>query len=243
MTSEESRPPWPDTARSSAEDCLVRLNSDSLHDLMSPVNQVCSMTDLILQKHGGALDDEVEVLVGFIQKAANRLQNLLAGLGTYMRVAGPRGSWRHCDANHLLAGALASIQQEVDQSGASVTHDPLPQLYCDPSQMIYTLAGLIENSIKFRREIRPEIHVSAISEGEACVFSVRDNGIGIDPRYRERIFGTFKRIGNEACAGRGVGLAIARQIVEQHGGRIWVESEPGFGATFFFTLPRDALQT
>lgn len=240
MTGEKIRPVWPDTAPSSAEDCLVRLNSDSLHDLMSPVNQICSMTDLIVKKHGDALDDEVEILVGFLQKAANRLQNLLAGLRTYMQVAGARGSWRHCDANSLLAGALASIQPTVDQSGALVTHDPLPELYCDPIQMIYIFAGLIENSIKFRREIRPEVHVSAISDSEACVFSVRDNGIGIDVRYRERIFGTFKRIDNEAYPGRGVGLAIAKRVVEQHGGRIWVESEPGIGATFFFALPRDA---
>jgi light-regulated signal transduction histidine kinase (bacteriophytochrome) len=198
------------------------------------------MTDLIVKKHGDALDEEVEILVGFLQKAANRLQNLLAGLRTYMQVAGARSSWRHCDANSLLAGALASIQPAVDQSGALVTHDPLPELYCDPIQMIYLFAGLIENSIKFRREIRPEVHVSAISDGDVCVFSVRDNGIGIDPRYRERIFGTFKRIDNEAYPGRGVGLAIAKRVVEQHGGRIWVESEPGIGATFFFALPRDA---
>ena len=128
------------------------------------------------------------------------------------------------------------FSQPIDQSGAVVTHDPLPELYCDPNQMIYTFAGLIENSIKFRREIRPEIHVSAISDSEACVFSVRDNGIGIDPRYRERIFGMFKRIDNEAYPGTGVGLAIAKQIVEQHGGRIWVESETRTRSHILFHL-------
>jgi len=220
----------------------VRLNADSLHDLMSPVNQICTMTDLILKKHRDSLDDEAQVLFGFIQKAANRLQNLLSGLRTYMQVVGPRAAYRRCDAHALLAGALASIQRAIDENGAVVTHDPLPELSCDPSQIVYTFAGLIQNSIRFRRAARPEIHVSAAADGNAWVFSVRDNGIGIDPRHSERIFSMFKRVDPEAHAGAGVGLAVAKQIVEQHGGRIWVESEPGLGATFFFTLPRDTLQ-
>ena len=241
MTGKTIPPLSPVPGHSSAEDCQVRLNADSLHDLLSPVNQMCTMTDLILTKHRDTLDVEAEVLVGFMRKAANRLQHLLAGLRTYMAVAGSLRSYRHCDANALLAAAVASTQHAIDANGAVVTHDSLPELWCDPSQMIYTFAGLIENSIRFRREPRPEIHVSANSDGNGWLFSVCDNGIGIDPRYSERIFGVFKRIDNEASAGQGVGLAIARQIIEQHGGRIWVESKPGFGATFLFTLPRDAL--
>ena len=227
-----------DSRVSTGETCCVHLNSDSLHDLASPVNQMCSVSDLILKKYRGTLDDEAEVLFGFLQDSASRVQNLLAGLGTYMRVVGSGVSYRRCDANALLEGALASVRQAIDRNRAVVTHDLLPELYCDPTQIVYTLASLIENAIKFRREDRPEVHVSAISEEHIWVFSVRDNGIRVDPRHRDSIFGVFKRINLETYAGAGVGLAIAREIIERHGGRIWVESKPGLGATFFFTLPR-----
>jgi chemotaxis family two-component system sensor kinase Cph1 len=218
----------------------VRLNSDSLHDLMSPINQIGTISELLLKKYRGALDEDAETLFDFIQGSASRLQNLLDGLRTYMRVAGAPSSCRLCDANTLLAGAKASIQSEIDENGAVVTHDPLPELYCDPTQIGYAFASLLENSIKFRCEHRPEIHVSATAQENTWVFSVKDNGIGIDPTHAYRIFGLFKRIQNEAYPGAGVGLAIARQVVEQHDGRIWVESQLGRGAAFFISLPRQA---
>jgi len=221
------------------DDCYVRLNADSLHDLMSPVNQIGTLVELVLRKYRGTLDQEAESLFGFVQSSANRLQNLLSGLRTYVRVAGSPNPGRLCDANKLLAGAKASIQPEIDQNGAVVTHDPLPELCCDPNQIGYVFASLMENAIKFRRERRPEIHVSATAQENAFVFSVRDNGIGIDPTHGDRIFGLFKRIHSDAHPGAGVGLAITRQIVEQHGGRIWVESQPGFGATFYFSLRQE----
>jgi light-regulated signal transduction histidine kinase (bacteriophytochrome) len=221
------------------DDCYVRLNADSLHDLMSPVNQIGTLVDLALRKYRGTLDQEAETLFGFMQGSADRLQNLIAGLRTYMRVAGSPSLGGLCDANKVLAGAEASIQPEIDLNGALVTHDPLPELYCDPNQIGYVFASMMENSIKFRREPRPEIHVSATAQGNAWVFAVRDNGIGIDPTHGDRIFGLFKRFHNDAHPGAGVGLAIARQIVEQHGGRIWVDSQPGVGATFYFSLRRE----
>ena len=218
------------------DDCYVRLNGDSLHDLMSPVNQIGTLVGLILEKHRSTLDPEAETLFGFVQSSASRLQNLIAGLGTYVRVAGAPSPGRLCDSNKLLAGAQASIQSEIERNGAVVTHDPLPEIYCDPNQIGYVFASLMENSIKFRRERRPEIHVSATARDNVWVFAVRDNGIGIDPRHRDRVFGLFKRFQNDAYPGTGVGLATARQIVEQHGGRIWVESQPDLGATFYFSL-------
>jgi light-regulated signal transduction histidine kinase (bacteriophytochrome) len=225
---------------SASDDCYVRLNADSLHDLMSPVNQIGTLVELVLMKYQGTLDQEAEMLFGFVQSSASRLQNLIEGLRRFMRVAGPPIACRLCDTNTLLAGAQASLQHEIDQNSAVLTHDPLPQLYCDPNQISYAFATLIENSIKFRRAHPPEIHVSAAVQEDAWVFSVKDNGIGIDPRHGERIFGLFKRIQNDAYPGAGVGLAIARQLVEQHGGRIWVESQLGQGATFFFNLPQHA---
>jgi signal transduction histidine kinase len=149
-------------------------------------------------------------------------------------------SYRRCDGNALLADACVSLQAAIDEHGATVTHDPLPEIYCDPAQIGYAFASLLENSIKFRSEHPPEIHVSAAAKDDIWEISVRDNGIGIDSRHRERIFGLFKRVQNDAHPGAGVGLAITRQIVEQHGGLIWVESQPGRGATFYFTLPREA---
>ena len=134
---------------------------------------------------------------------------------------------RRCDANLLLAAALELVRPAIDRSGAQVTHDALPGLYCDPTQISQTFANLIDNSIKFRGESRPEIHVSAQADGDAWIYSFRDNGMGIDPRHSERIFGVFKRIHNDGYPGAGVGLAIAKKIVEGHGGRIWVESALG----------------
>jgi len=228
------------TATSAAEGCWVHLNFDSLHDLSSPVNQMCSIADLILHKYQGKLDDEADILFGFIQNSTDRLQNLMAGLRLYVQVLSAPSSCRRCDANSVLAGARVTIQTAIDETQAVVTYDPLPELYCDPTQIGYAFASLMENSIKFRGARRPEIHVSATAENDTWVFSVRDNGIGIDPRHAERIFGLFKRLQNEAFPGAGVGLAITRQIVERHGGRIWVESQPGLGATFYFCLPREA---
>lgn len=226
--------PW------TGEACRVQLDSDVLHDLSSPSDQMRSLLDLLHQKYGATLDEEAETLVGFLQSAANRLQNLLSGLRLYVLVAGSPMSCRLCDANELLAGALLSVRPAIDRHAAQVTHDRLPEVYCDPYHIGYALAGLVDNSIKFRSEQHPTIHVSAAFEENAWVFSVRDNGIGIDPRHKERIFTLFKRIHNDAYPGAGVGLAITRQIVEQHGGRIWVESQLGRGASFHFSLPRRA---
>ena len=218
-------------------DSNVPLDSGSLHDLFSPVNQMCTMADLMLEKYRGTLDSEAEVLLGFIREAANRSQNLLGGLRTYARAVGSRSPFRRCDGNSLLAAAIEFVRPAIDQSGAQVTHDPLPELYCDPIRISYTFGSIIDNSIKFRGESRPEVHISARPEGGSWVCSFRDNGIGIDPRHRERIFRVFMRIHNDAYPGAGVGLAIAKKIVEGHGGRIWVESALGEGATFFLVLP------
>lgn len=222
-----------------AEDC-VHLTSDSLHDLASPVNQLGSLADLIAKKYAGTLDDEAKVLFGYLSGAADRLQNLLTGLRTYMHVTGTPFSLRGCDGNVLLASALAMIQHTVAQSEALVTHDPLPEVCCDAVQITYTLAGLIENSIKFRGERTPEIHVSSLPDEKAYILSVRDNGMGIDPRHADRIFQTFKRIHGDTYPGAGMGLAIARRVMDRHHGRIWVDSQLGQGATFFLALPKRA---
>ncbi len=227
---------------SSNGDCFVRLTSDSLHDLTGPVNQIRTIAELLFKNYGDKLDQDAETLFGFVQEAAGRLQSLTSGLRTYLRVLGTPAPCSSCDADSLLEGAAASLRPEIEVTGTILTSDSLPSIFCRPDQIQYTFASLIENAIKFRREVPPRVHVSASIESNVVVFSVRDNGVGIDPRYTQRIFGLFKRIESAAgkTGGPGVGLAIARQIVEQHDGRIWVESTVGEGSTFFFNLPQPA---
>ncbi|HTQ53935.1 MAG TPA: ATP-binding protein [Bryobacteraceae bacterium] len=219
------------------EEC-VPLSRDSLHDLASPVNQIGSLTDLIVRKQAGELDADTKALFGYLQDSAARLQNLLRGLRTYMQVLSAPCSRRRVEGNQLLEAALAMVQPGLAQRGAAVTRDELPQLFCNPAQITYVLAELIENAIKFRGVEAPAIHVGAAAEKRRCVLWVRDNGIGIDPRYATRIFAPFKRVQNDRYPGSGMGLAIARRVVERHGGRMWVESTPGHGATFFLDLPK-----
>ncbi len=228
----------PDECGLSEDDGSIQLTSEVLHDLVGPANQVRSMVDLLVKKYRGKLDEEGETLCGFIQAAADRLQTLMSGLTTHLRIVGRCQPARDLDAKSVVAAATVMIQQTIAVSDAIVTHDDLPDIYCDPTQISFVFASLIENSIKFRSEQRPEIHITARpEENHRVLFSVRDNGIGIDPKYSERIFGVFKRIHNDAYPGAGIGLPIAKRIIERHGGMISVQSQPGHGATFFFTLP------
>jgi chemotaxis family two-component system sensor kinase Cph1 len=227
-----------------AQECIVPLHSDSLHDLAGPVNQVCTMLEMFRKRRrkrpdasDADADAEDEVVLELIQHSATRLQTLMTALQTYPRVVGSPGEYRECEGNALLAGALALVESMAREADALVTHDDLPQLHCDPNQMIYALTSLVENSIKFRGPGRPEIRISATPNREGWLFSVRDNGIGIDPRHSESVFHMFKRINGDRYPGAGAGLAITRRIIERHGGTIWLESELGSGATFFFTLP------
>jgi light-regulated signal transduction histidine kinase (bacteriophytochrome) len=219
------------------DDGAVRLNSDALHDLVGPMNQMRSMADLLLKKHRGNLDDETEALLGFIQTASERLQNLVGGLRKHTRIIGQHQPVRMFDSNAALAAALAMIQPAIEQNQALVTHDLLPEVYGDPTQISHVFAMLVDNSIKFRSEQIPRISVTATTDSKAWVFSVSDNGIGIDPKHVDRIFGVFKRVYNDQYPGAGMGLPIARRIIERHGGTISVESHIGEGAVFAFTLP------
>jgi light-regulated signal transduction histidine kinase (bacteriophytochrome) len=195
------------------------------------------MTDVILKKHRGTMGAEVGTLFEFIQTAAHNLENLMSGLRSYSRIIGVPSTQRLCDMNDILAAALVCIRPAIIESGAEVTHEPLPELHCDPSQMTYVFTAMIDNAIKFRGEDRPAIHLSATSGPGDWIVSVRDNGIGIDPGYRDRIFSPFKRIHYDAFPGAGVGLAIVKRILELHNGRTWVDSNPGPGVTFCFSIP------
>jgi light-regulated signal transduction histidine kinase (bacteriophytochrome) len=138
----------------------------------------------------------------------------------------------------VLSSVLVNLQLAIRDSHARVTFDHLPTVKMDPGLLTQLLQNLIGNSIKYRGAATPEIHLSAKEAGPEWIFSVRDNGVGVDPRYAEQIFTVFKRLHGSDYPGTGIGLAICRNVVERHGGRIWVESEPGKGATFFFTVPK-----
>jgi chemotaxis family two-component system sensor kinase Cph1 len=219
------------------QDCGVCLNSESVHDLSGPINQLCSMSDLIVAKYGQKLDADAELLFGFVRSSAARLQNLLGGLRTHFEIMESPTSNRRCSAEDLLRGALASLQPKIEESGAVVTHDPLPDLDCDPNQIAFVFASLIDNAIKFRGREAPRIHITADSAGHVWTISVRDNGMGIDPRHHESIFGVFKRVHKDEYPGAGMGLAIVRRIMERHKGNIRIESVPEEGTTVVIELP------
>jgi chemotaxis family two-component system sensor kinase Cph1 len=142
-----------------------------------------------------------------------------------------------------LIEVLKNLRVAIEESGALVTHDPLPVVIGDPSQLLQVFQNLLSNALKFHTERRPEVHVGAVMSDGMWLLSVRDNGIGIDMQYGERIFQIFQRLHTrEEYGGSGVGLAVCKRIVERHQGRIWLESKPGEGATFFFTLPRGNVQ-
>lgn len=219
-------------------DPFVPLTSSSLHDLAGPINQVCSMAKLLVKKYRDRLDSEADDLVGFIESSTDRVHSLLRGLSFYLEVVGLPGPWGWHNGNTLLAKAIESLRPAIDRDHAHVTYDQMPDLYCNPAQIQFVFASLIENSIRFRREQMPRIHISATVRDADFVLSVQDNGIGIARGQNERIFRLFARVHHKAEPGVGVGLAIVRRVVELHSGQLWVESEIEHGTTVFFTLPR-----
>lgn len=226
------------TKKPGEEACSVPLTAESVHDLSGPINQLCSMTELILSKHKDELDPETELLFGFVRNSADRLQALLEGLKVYFEVMEAAGPYRLCSAEDLLRGALTQLLSNGNAAGAVVTHDPLPELVCDPNQITFVLASVLDNAVKFRGRESPHIHVTAASTPQTWALSLRDNGIGIDPRHHKAVFDVFKRVHKDSYPGAGMGLAIAKRIMERHNGNIRIESAPDEGTTVIIELPR-----
>ena len=176
--------------------------------------------------------------MGFIVEGAGRMKQLIEDLLAYSRVGTKGREFKAFSAESALDKALANLRTTAERAGAEVTHDRLPVVTGDEGQLAQVFQNLIGNAIKFRGEEAPRIHVSSrFADGE-WVFAVRDNGIGFDPQYADRIFLVFQRLHNRSeYPGTGIGLAICKKIVDRHGGRIWVDSHPGAGSTFFFTIP------
>jgi light-regulated signal transduction histidine kinase (bacteriophytochrome) len=208
------------------------------HDLNEPLRTITSFVQLLTRRLQGRLDAEAAEYLAFVEEGAQRLHHLLADLLAYTRAGGESQKVGAVDGDALFARVVADLHLAIAESGATITQDPLPTVWGDATRLGQVVQNLIGNALKFRDSSLPRIHVSAQRQGEEWVFSVRDNGIGLDPKQAERVFGVFQRLHTrQEYAGTGIGLAICKKIIERHGGRIWVESEVGKGATFFFTLP------
>jgi PAS domain S-box-containing protein len=233
------------TERKRAEEELARSNKEleqlayvASHDLQEPLRMVTSYVQLLARRYRGKLDGDADEFIGFAVDGATRMQQLINDLLTYSRV-GTRGrEFEPTDCEIILGQALENLQIAIEEKRALVTHDPLPTILADNVQLGQLFQNLIGNAIKFQGPESPHVHVSASRNENGWVLSVRDNGIGIAPEYAERIFVIFQRLHTrEKYPGTGIGLAVCKKIVERHGGRIWVESKPGKGAAFYFTLP------
>jgi light-regulated signal transduction histidine kinase (bacteriophytochrome) len=199
---------------------------------------VSSYTQLLARRYQGQLDATADKYIGYAVDGANRMQSLIEDLLAYSRVGTRAKGFGPTDCRAVLDQALANLKAAIEKSGAVVTHDLLPSIVHDNLLLVQVFQNLIGNAIKFQVETPPRIHVSAERKGDEWVFAVGDNGIGIDPQYAERIFTIFQRLHtNEEYSGTGIGLAICKKIVERRGGRIWAESQPGTGSTFYFTVP------
>jgi light-regulated signal transduction histidine kinase (bacteriophytochrome) len=229
---------------------LARSNADlqqfvhvASHDLQEPLRAVAGCVGLIEKGYADKLDDRGRELMQHVVTGARRMQTLIQDLLAYSRV-GTRGKdFEMTDASLALDRALTNLATPIRETGASITYDPLPTVMADPTQLPPLFQNLISNAIKFCAGRRPEIHIGAQPRGGDWLFSVRDNGIGIEPQYRERIFVIFQRLHTRTeYPGTGIGLAICKRIIERHKGQIWVDSEPGKGSTFYFTIPRQAEQ-
>jgi PAS domain S-box-containing protein len=224
------------------------------HDLQEPLRVVSGFAQLLEQRYAGKLDKSADDFIGYIVDGADRMQQLIRDLLDYSRVTTRGNPFRPADCDIVMKRALTNLQSSIEESKAVITTDLLPVVSADESQLVHVFQNLIGNAIKYRRiEEPPRIHISAIDiSGSAAqsvignrqsaietgwLFSIQDNGIGIEPQYHDRIFQVFQRLHKrEEYPGTGIGLAICKKIVERHGGGIWVESEPGKGSTFFFTM-------
>ena len=208
------------------------------HDLQEPLRMVSSFVQLLGKRYKGKLDQDADDFINFAVDGANRMQILITDLLAYSKVGRRGKEFKETSCEAVIDRAMSNLQEVVERSGAVVTRDLLPEVMGDGSQLTQLFQNLIGNAVKFCKDRTPRIHISAEGKKNEWVFAVRDNGIGIEPEYYERIFSIFQRLhGRQEYPGTGIGLSICRKVVERHGGRIWVESEPDQGSTFYFTIP------
>jgi two-component system, sensor histidine kinase and response regulator len=228
-----------------AEEALVRSNEQLRrfafvvsHELQEPLRMVKSYTQLVAQRYKDSLDNDANEFMQYTVTGVNRMERFIQDMLSYSQAAEGGLDIKPFPCRLALDWALLELQPLIDETGAAIVSDELPVVFGDPMRLSQVFKNLIGNAIKYRGENAPGIQVSAKEHNSEHVICIRDNGIGIDPKYFDNIFVLFKRLHGRELAGSGVGLAICKQIVENHGGRIWVESEPGVGSSFCFTLPK-----
>lgn len=231
-----------------ANEALVRSNLElqqftyvAAHDLQTPLRSISGFAQLLQQEFRGRINDQADLWIGQLVHHVERMHELIQDLLIYSGVDSPGRPFELTDFRELFDAALASLREDIARSGATVTRGELPTLMGDRIQLAQVMHHLIDNGIKYRGKEPPRVHVAAERQEDEWLFSVRDNGIGIDKKHHRRIFEIFRRLhSQQAYPGTGIGLAICRRVVQRHGGQIWVESEPGWGSTFYFTLPDGA---
>jgi light-regulated signal transduction histidine kinase (bacteriophytochrome) len=234
------------TERKRIETELRRANQDleqfaysASHDLQEPLRSVTIFSELLSGRYGDKLDGQALEFLGNIREGARRMEMLVRDLLTYTQAATIEEEPGQADANIIIQVAIANLAGTIAESGATMDFDPLPSVRVHAIQLQQVFQNLIGNAIKYHRPgVPPVVHATARRQDGTWLFSITDNGIGIEPQFQERIFGLFKRLhtGDE-YSGTGIGLALCQRIMERNHGRIWVESEPGRGSTFYFTLP------
>ena len=224
-----------------ANDDLQQFAYSASHDLREPIRNVAVYSEIVANRYQGVLDEEGRMFLGFLTEGGRRLAMLVSDLLAYTSAGTGELTEPKVDSTAVLKHSLSSLAEAIRESGAEVTYDPLPEIYMGEAHLQQVLQNLLSNALKYRDQSPPRIHVSAVRQSADWCFSVKDNGIGIDPQYKEKIFGVFKRLHHDRTyGGTGIGLAICKRVVERYGGRIWVDSEPGKGSTFYFTVPRRA---
>jgi light-regulated signal transduction histidine kinase (bacteriophytochrome) len=214
------------------------------HDLQEPLRAVAGPLQLLQRRYQGQLDARADEYIRHALEGASRMLALIEDLLKFSRVGMSEEPFELTECGLALANALRNLNAAIQETGAQVTHDRLPTVRVISGPLTLLFQNLVGNAIKFRHKDSPvQIHVGAEAHRDAWLFRVEDNGIGIDPQYFERIFLIFQRLHTRRdYPGTGIGLALCKRIVEHHGGRIWVESEPGKGTTFFFTLPKGIVE-
>ncbi len=220
---------------------LERFACVASHDLQEPLRVVSGYVHLLAKRHGNQLDAEAVEFITFATNAVKRMQELIDDLLTYSRVGRGLADPEAVDTEECVEYSLQNLRRTIEDAQARIVRGPLPHVPGARSELTQLFQNLIGNAVKYRGDRPPRIEINARADGQFWLFSVRDNGIGIEPQYYERIFDLFQRLHHsDEYQGTGIGLALCKKIVEQYGGRIWVESEPEQGSTFLFTLPKRA---
>jgi light-regulated signal transduction histidine kinase (bacteriophytochrome) len=208
------------------------------HDLQEPLRMVGSYCQLLKRRYAGKLDTDADDFIGFAVEGASRMQRLINDLLSYSRVGHRGEAFAPLQAGDIVRAALGNLEGAITDAGAVVDVGDLPEINGDRTQLVQLFQNLIGNAIKFRRDEAPVVRISAAQKGEFAQFTVEDNGIGIEREYVEKIFLIFQRLHDrEKYSGTGIGLAIVKKVVEHHGGKVWIDSTPGQGSRFEFTLP------